>query len=210
MKNSSKPIRQLRLQLAQTAARMLAEGEGRDIQSARMKAAARHHCREKRALPDNREIEQALREYQQLFQRHRQPRELQRLRRLALEAMQHLAAFLPRLNGPVLNGTANEGTPIRLHLYAETPEAIALHLLERRIPFRQRDIRVSFSSGKEQLRPLFMLQADGRDIELLVLTPSERTNPPLDPVNSQPAPGISLEQLRALVDAPEATAPEAS
>ena len=69
-----------RLLIAHEAARMLANQESADFQSARRKAAARLGCKDQRCLPDNTEIDAALREYQQLFKSDSQPETLQQLR----------------------------------------------------------------------------------------------------------------------------------
>jgi len=189
----------LRMQIAQSAARMLAKQECIDIQSARHKASAHHHCTDKRQMPDNREIEEALRQYQQLFQQDSQPAELAQLRQLAVEAMRSLSGFTPRLTGRVLTGTASIETPIRLYLYAETPDAVALHLLEKHIPFEQRDIRLPYPRGVVRSRPLILFHAGEASLELVVLSPHEHANPPLDPQSNRPHTGAALAQVETLV-----------
>lgn len=194
-----KNTRNLRVQIAQGAARMLANQECIDIQSARHKASARLHCSDKRQMPDNWEIEEALHQYQQLFQQNSQPGELVRLRQLAVEAMRSLAGFTPRLTGRVLTGTAGTETPIRLYLYAETPDAVALHLLERHIPFEQREVRLPYPKGVVRSRPLILFHAGDAALELVVLSPCEHANPPLDPQSNRPHTSAALSQVEALV-----------
>ena len=194
----SRTSRSLRLQIAQSAARMLAEGECADTRNARNKAALRLHCRDQRQMPDNHEIEAALRDYQQLFQRDRQPARLRQLRQTAVEAMRNLAQFTPRLTGRVLTGTAGPDTAIRLYLFAETPDAVAFYLLERSIPFEQRELKLPYTGGTLKQRALFRFQAGDCELELLVLPPNDRAAPPLDPLNNQPSTGAPLAQVERL------------
>ena len=102
---------QLRMLLAQECARLLAEEGVADFRTAKRKAALRLAVTDKGLLPDNREIEQALLDYQRLFQADSQSRRLRELREAALEAMRFLARFRPKLVGPVLSGTAGANTP---------------------------------------------------------------------------------------------------
>ena len=59
--------RERRTRLAHEAARLMAEGGIRDFHQAKLKAATRLGIHDDASLPRNREIEDALREYQRLF-----------------------------------------------------------------------------------------------------------------------------------------------
>lgn len=189
----------IRQHISQEAARLLATQECPDFQSARRKAAAHLGCRDQRLFPDNREIESALREYQRLFKGDSQPQALKYLRQLAIEAMESLHAFSPRLTGAVLAGTADYNSPLQLYLFAETPDAINLYLMERRIPYRQREIRLRYANGISRFHPVFDFRAGEALVELIALAPGERSNPPLDPASDRPDSGATLKQVRALL-----------
>ena len=111
--------RQLRTELAETAARLLAEGSASGFHAARMKAAERLGVADVRCHPSNQEIEAALAAYQRLFQADRHDTLVRGLRQTAVEAMDWLAEFQPRLVGPVLSGTASVTTPVTLHVFAD-------------------------------------------------------------------------------------------
>jgi hypothetical protein len=185
--------------IVHAAARMLADQECLDVQEARRKAAARLGCRDKQQLPDKREIEQALREYQLIFFSDTQPAALKRLRELALDAMHDLQPFNPHLTGPVLDGSANALSPIKLYLYVETPEEVALYLLERQIPFEERDVRLTYSRGIRKTLPLFSFRAGDFGVELILLPLEDRANPPLDPVNDRPDRGAGVARVSELL-----------
>jgi len=186
--------------IAHTAARILADQECLDIQEARRKAASRVGCRDKQQLPDNREIEEALREYQLIFFRDSQPAALTHLRKLALDAMRDLRRFNPHLTGPVLDGSADALSPIKLYLYVETPEDVALYLLERQIPFEERDVRLIYSRGIKKTLPLFSFRAGESGMELILLPLQDRANPPLNPVTERPHRGAGIARVSALLE----------
>ena len=190
-----------RLMIAHEAARMLANQESGDFISARRKAAARLGCKDQRCFPDNIEIDAALREYQQLFKRDSQPETLKQLRLLAVEAMQRFHAFSPRLTGSVLDGTADICSPVQLNLSADTLEELTLYLMEKRIPFELGEVRKKHAGGKIKSHPLIAFLAGNAEIELMLLTPSDRSDPPLDSQSDKPESGASLSEVRALMDA---------
>jgi len=189
----------LRQQIAAEAARILADQDYLDFAEARRRAAHRLNCGDRHSMPSNSEIHQALREYQQIFQRQRQPTRLQRLRELALQAMKSLERFRPRLAGEVLSGTTGANSGIELHLYADNPEEVALHLMEKKIPFQDDEIMVNFSRGKKAPRPLFSFQAGETRIGLLILKPNDLANPPIDPITERPLNGAPIKRVEALL-----------
>ncbi len=187
--------------IAHAAARMLADQECLDVQEARRKAAARVGCRDKQQFPDNREIEEALREYQLIFFSDTQPAALRHLRELALDAMYNLQPFNPHLTGTVLDGSADALSPIKLYLYVETPEEVALYLMEKQIPFEERDVRLTYSRGIRKTLPLFSFRAGDCSMELILLPLQDRANPPLDPLTERPDRGAKVARVSALLKA---------
>ena len=88
---------QIRQRIAQQAAQLLLQRGDRDFYAAKQKAAEYLGVVETRNLPNNTEIEQALIEYQRIFYADSQPQHLNYLREIAIEAMQFLRSFKPRL-----------------------------------------------------------------------------------------------------------------
>jgi hypothetical protein len=114
--------------IAQTAARLVAEGLT-DYRAAKLKAAQSLGYPDQNALPDNAEIDAALREHNQLFAGETQPVVLCALRKAALRTMQWLDHFSPWISGPVLTGTANEFSAIELDLVGVDAKTFELFLL---------------------------------------------------------------------------------
>ncbi|MES9900522.1 MAG: hypothetical protein ABW148_16065 [Sedimenticola sp.] len=124
---------------------------------------------------------------------------LLRLRKVARDAMKSLAIFQPQLTGSVLNGTADSHSCITLVLFAETTEEVILRLLELKIPWREEAPMLRYCNGSTQRRPLLSFVAGETAIELLILTPGERRNPPLDPADGRPLKGAGLSRLDQLM-----------
>ncbi|MET0655894.1 MAG: hypothetical protein ABWY94_10035, partial [Pseudoxanthomonas sp.] len=103
--------RERRHRLAHEAARLMAEGGFRDYHQAKLKAAERLGIHDDASLPRNREIEEALRQYQRLFVGESQQQAVRLRREAAMRALEFLADFSPRLVGPVLEGTADSSSP---------------------------------------------------------------------------------------------------
>ncbi len=146
------------------------------------------------------EITAALKRRLELFQGSAHQQRLSRMRASALLAMQLLQPFRPRLVGDVLDGTPSQHSAIRLHLFSDTPEAVALFLIDRKIPWRQSSIRLRFQRGRREERPLFCFIAGKQPIELVILGAEEYRNPPLSPGNDRPERGASIKQLQQLIE----------
>jgi hypothetical protein len=129
---------QLQREIANLAARLIAE-DGRDSGQARRKAAAQilgDSVRANGSLPDNEQVEAALREYLRTNRGDAHRVFLQRMRTLALEWMHTLAAFEPHLVGSVLNGSATEQSPVHLHLFTDSAKDVEIALLDLGLDIR--------------------------------------------------------------------------
>ncbi len=111
-------MQDLRSEIAASAARLVIE-DGLDYGAAKRRAARDSGASRRAVLPDNQEIEQAVREHLSLFHGMTQPTDLLALRRLALIWMDRLMQFRPHLTGAVWNGTATKHSSIHLDLYCD-------------------------------------------------------------------------------------------
>jgi hypothetical protein len=189
------------------AARLAMDDLHGDLAAIRRKAALGLGCTDQRAWPDLAEVEEAVRVQQRLFRGPEQSAALARLRELAVEAMDMLAAFSPRLTGPVLEGTADEHTPVRLLLQADSPEEVIFALTDRRIPWKAEDVRLYFGKGRFETRPRLSFEAGDTRVELVVLGEADRGRPPMEPERERPVPAASLEQFKQVLA--ERTGPRA-
>lgn len=191
--------RERRQRIAVEAARLMTESGIRDFHQAKLKAAERLGIREDSALPRNREIEEALREYQRLFQGDAQARLLGERRAAALEAMEFFAAFEPRLVGAVLDGTADRHSAVCLHLFADDPEQVPRFLAEHGIPAESQSRRLRLDRERQQEFPVWLFSADEVPFDLTVLPRDALRQPPLDRIDERPMQRASPETVRRLL-----------
>jgi hypothetical protein len=191
--------RERRARLAHEAARLIAESGIRDFHQAKLKAAQRLGIHDDASLPRNREIEDALREYQRLFQSDSQSGELRRRREAALRALDFFAPFDARLVGPVLDGTADANSPVHLQLYTDDAEAVPRFLDEHRIPAETRSRRIRLDRERALDCPVWLFSAEELSFDLTVLPHAALRQAPLSNVDEKPMRRASAAQLRALL-----------
>lgn len=195
---------QQRLLIAMEAAKHMWHSGMKDFQRAKRKACQQLGVTDTRHLPSNEEIQQALLQYQSLFQADVQPRFIHHLRETALEAMQFFKDFKPRLTGNVLDGTVNQHSGVELHLFADYPEQVRLFLMQNNIPFEQKQKRVRYSNDNEQQVPLYSFLADDVAIELMVFPLAMLRHSPRSTVDGKPMARANLKTVKQLLeDEPE-------
>jgi hypothetical protein len=201
--------RERRHRLAHEAARLMAEGGIRDYHQAKLKAAERLGIHDDASLPRNREIEDALREYQRLFAGDAQAFGLRARREAALRALEFFAPFEPRLVGPVLDGTADANAPVALQLYTDDADAVPRFLDEHDIPAEARSRRLRLDPQRQVEAPVWLFSAEDLTFDLTVLPLDVLRQAPLSGIDEKPMKRASLAQLRALLAEDEIAAYEA-
>ena len=191
--------RERRHRLAHEAARLMAEGGIRDYHQAKLKAAARLGIHDDASLPRNREIEEALREYQRLFAGEAHAAGLRARREAALRALDFFDRFEPRLVGPVLDGTADAHAPVALHLFSDDADAVPRFLDEHGIPAEARARRLRLDPQRELDAPVSVFSAEDLAFDLTVLPRQALRQAPLSGVDEKPMKRASASQLRELM-----------
>jgi hypothetical protein len=167
----------LRRQIAYAAARLMAEDGVADYGTAKQKAARQAGLTDANLLPDNQEIEAALREYQELYQSEEQPGHLRMLREVAVRVMREFQDFRPVLVGSVLNGTAGQFSDVNLQLFTDDPKALTLFLLNRRYRFEESTRRMRSGEHWAEV-PQVRLEVEDVVVSLTVLgLDDERVSP---------------------------------
>lgn len=191
---------QLRRTLAQEAARIMSEQGIDDFLLAKRKAADRLGVGDASVLPKNTEIEAALAEYHRLFGANDHPTSLARLRRVALQAMQLLKEFEPRLVGPVLNGTASEHSEINLHLFADQPESVSMRLMENGIPYDVAERRLRYEPTRVISYPAYRFVAGKQPIDAVVFPIDGIRQSPASPVDGKPMRRGAFAEVEELLE----------
>ena len=192
----------LRLALAQEAARIMAEHGISDFRLAKRKAAERFGVADGAVLPKNTEIEMALEQYQRLFDGDGHAQSLHAQRRAALAAMRRLHEFEPRLVGPVLTGTATRHAQVQLHLFADYPESVTLKLLEMGLVHEVTEKRVRMNATRVLAVPGLRFELESQPIDVTVFPADGIRQAPVSPVDGRPMRRASASEVEALLAAP--------
>ena len=126
-------------EIAATAARMVVE-EGLEYGPAKRRAVKQLGLSARTALPNNDDIEDAVREYIQVFCADTQPAELAALRQLALVWMERMALFRPHLAGAVWHGTATRLSDIYLQLFCDDSKSAEIELINQHVDYEPRQV----------------------------------------------------------------------
>lgn len=157
----------LRSEVAHAAARLIAEDGVADYGLAKRKALKQLGLPETHPLPPNAEVEEALREYQTIYQEDELDERLRFLRGAAVDLMRLLEPFRPYLTGSVLDGTAGRGAAIDLQLFADSAKDVEIFLLNNDISFEHGVPR------NDRAEAMFVLSDDEVSANLIVFPPQE-------------------------------------
>lgn len=164
----------MREQLAQQAAKLMAEDGITDHAFAKRKAARQLGASDTHHLPSNQEVDEALHSYRSLYQRDSHPGILRQLREEAVTIMRLLEPFHPYLTGSVLSGTAGEHSDINLILFSDDAKAVLLFLLKHNIEFEDGEWKARVG-GHDELVPSYTLAGEsGAQIHIIVFPENAR------------------------------------
>jgi len=190
----------VRVLLAQEAARIIIEQGIEDFRIAKHKAAERLGLKKLGSLPGNTEIQAAVRKHLQLFGRESHFDLQSMLRRSALSAMDLLAPFRPRLVGSVLHGTAAAKSTINLHVFADTPEPVAMHLDAACLRYRAYERRVKIRRDFSETFAAYGFQQGDLSIEATVFPVIGMRQAPISPVDGRPMKRANHAAVRKLLE----------
>jgi len=189
-----------RQMLAQEAARIIVEQGIEDFRLAKNKAAERLGLTRRGSLPGNSEIEEAVSRHLQLFGRESHLNLLQSLRRAAISAMEILSPFSPRLVGPVLSGTAGATSAINLHVFADTPELIAIRLDQNELLYKSYERRLKSRRDRAETFAGYRFVHDESSIEATIFPIDGMRQAPISPVDGKPMKRANRSAVLKLLD----------
>jgi len=172
-----------------------------DFGLAKRKAAERLAVANSGALPSNAQIELCLAERQRLFEPEAHGQRLRWLRGLALELMERLHGFEPRLAGPVLTGTATINSVIEVHLFSSTIEAVSSRLTGRGLEPSHCERRYRFGGGRIAVVPGFRVLTGEEEAVLPVFPEHGLREAPFSSVDQRPMRRASLRSVARLLEA---------
>jgi hypothetical protein len=189
----------LRGQLADEAARVMAEHGIDDFGLAKRKAAARLGLTAAGGLPTNVEIQQRFVERQRIFAPDAQGEQVAKLRRIAARVMEPLAAFRPKLVGAVLAGAVTPASAVELHVFSDAPEHVVHELTQCGYRASDSARRYRFGDAHAPQIPGFRLYCDGEEVLVMVFPERGAHHAPLSPVDGRPMRRASRAAVLALL-----------
>ena len=188
--------RQMRERIAHLAARLMAVDGIDDYALAKRKAARQAGAPDTRNLPNNDEVEHALRAYQQLYQADEQRDRLRHLRQRARDMMELLARFDPYLSGAVLSGSAGKYSDIDLLLFTDSMKDVELFLMDHRIAYRSGERRIHIG---EELRgvPKYSVSTEDADFDITVFAPRDLRSQIRNTPEGRPLERVRIDWLDA-------------
>ena len=185
--------------LAQEAARIIVDHGIRDYRVAKQKAAERLGVGGRGSLPGNAEIEAAVANHLQLFGGEAHEDRLRLMRVAALSAMELLASFTPRLVGPVLSGTADENSAVNLHLFADSPEMVAMELADIGVSYKPYERRLKSRRDQFETFAGFEFHHSNNPIQATVFPVDGIRQAPMSPVDGKPMRRADREAVQEML-----------
>lgn len=191
----------LRLVLAQEAARLIYDHGIDDFFAAKSKAAEHLDLSAYGALPSNLEIEQALAERTRIFGHEEHASLLSNLRNVAVSVMYELQSFRPCLVGSVLSGNVTEHSAIDLHLFSDASENVGMRLHAAGIRYSATSRRHRMRHDRFEQYPGYRFFADDFEVQASVFPERRKGHAPLCPVNGRPMQRAGLKDAESLASA---------
>lgn len=185
--------------IAAEAARIMVTQSQFNYRIAKQKAAERLRICSGAAMPSNAEVEHALRAYQAFYGGQQHSSHLRKLRNIALSVMRSLQEFRPRLVGPVLDGTADEHARISIHVFNDPPDAVTLHLLDKKMVFRDELKKIRWHDGSYRHVPQLVTDTEDIEVELTLFSCLDLRQAPLSPVDGRPLKRAPLSEVECLL-----------
>lgn len=186
--------------VAQEAARIIVNHGVRDYRVAKQKAADRLGVTGRGSLPGNAEIEAAVAEHLQIFGGDAHEDRLRLMRVAALAAMDLLAAFTPRLVGPVLAGTADENSAVNLHVFADSPELVAMELEQIGVGYRPYERRLKSRRNQVETYSGFEFNHGNNAIQATVFPVDGIRQAPMSPIDGKPMKRVDAAAVQQLLE----------
>ena len=184
----------MRMAIASTAARLMAEDGISDFVVAKRKALQSLGLPDNTQLPENSEVEAELRLYQRLFQEKEQTDRIDALRQKAREIMTVVQRFNPYLTGSVLDGTAGRYAEIDIQLFTDSAKDVEIFLLNRQLDYAHSVPR------SDRAEAVLTIQSDGVAVNLIVY-PLKEERIAFKTRDGRNRPRVRLEALESLLSA---------
>ena len=197
----------LRHSVAVEAARLLYSREYKEYFQAKREAARRQSTT---VLPTNSEIHQQLLILADRLEGEGREQRLFAMRKVALELMELMEEFSPRLIGSVWTGHIRQGSDVDLNLYGDSTEAVGNLLEKAMLPFELERVHSRKLGQERGFLHFHTHHPSGIPVEITLYPSAEVHDHPTCSITGGPMARGTLPELRQLLLTNEPTAPPPS
>ena len=190
--------RSLRKKVAREAAFLIYTSQEKEYKQAKRKAA---EILGARILPSNREVADELDAIADEIEGEARLKRLLRMRREALEIMQCLEDYSPRLIGSVWRGTAHKNSDIDITVFSHDPKDVLRRIAERsfKIIKVEEDI-IAEGEDKRSTFHIHIILPSGDEAEIVVRDPKDRIRDEICEIYGDVIRGLSLNELKKILE----------
>jgi len=187
----------LRRMVAREAAFLIYTSQEKEYKQAKIRAAETLGVR---ILPSNREIAEELDAIATELEGRERLKRLVRMRREALEIMQCLKAFNPRLIGSVWRGTIHKNSDIDIIVYSASPEIVLQRLRRKHFIISEvKEVQVHKDGNKRSLLHIFISLPSGDEVEIVVREVEEKNTIERCEIYGDIIKGLNINQLKNIL-----------
>lgn len=187
----------LRKRVAREAALLLYTLQEKEFKQAKERAARGLGLR---ILPSNFEVAEELDRIADEYEGEERIFRLMRMRREALEIMELLSTFHPRLIGSVWRGTANKNSDIDIVVYSQNDDPVIKALIERGLKITDIKAMPSEKDGSGRTTHIFVDLPSGDKAEIVVRRPEDMDKVEICDIYGDVKRGLTINQLREVLE----------
>ena len=113
--------------------------------------------------------------------------------------MELLASFTPRLVGPVLSGTADAHSAVNLHVFADSPESVAVLLDQNGISYRHYERRLKSRRDRVDTYGGYEFHHGEATVQATVFPVDGIRQAPMSPIDGKPMKRADETAVRELL-----------
>ena len=191
-------IRSLRKRVAREAAFLIYTSQEKEYKQAKRKAA---EILGARILPSNREVANELDAIADEIEGKSRLKRLLRMRKEALEIMQCLEDYSPRLIGSVWRGTVHKNSDIDITVFSHDPKDVMKRIAERnfKIIKVEEDV-IAEGEDKRSTFHIHIILPSGDEAEVVVRDPKDKMRDEICEIYGDVIRGLSLNDLRKILE----------
>jgi len=190
-------LQSLRRKVAREAAFLLYTSQEKEYKQAKLRAAGILGVR---TLPSNREVAEELDILAEELEGPSRLERLLRMRREALEIMQCLERYKPRLVGSVWRGTVHRNSDIDIVVFSSDVEEVIRRIREKSFNIsRAEEVLISKEGRKHSSFHVYLSLPSGDEAEIVIRKPEEEIKIERCEIYGDLVKGLDLDQLKKVL-----------